>query len=203
MADGLLEGLDGRLRCAWAGSAIEYLEYHDTEWGVPVHDDRLLFEFLTLEGAQAVQWESNGSPEFTISEIEKDTRGTDIVLYINEESVEFLEKSRIQGILDKYCKFLPVPIKFGTKSESVEDGVDDKGEKKWKSVEVDNIINTTSPICTSCLGNRLVMVRPTIIRISSLKATRGFHPSFFLALLESATRRSTSAGLKSLGSCTT
>ncbi|MFA9211624.1 MAG: ATP-binding protein, partial [Moraxellaceae bacterium] len=59
------------------------------------------------EGAQAVQWESNGSPEYTITNIEKTTRGTDIVLFITEESIEFLEKTRIQGILDKYCKFLP------------------------------------------------------------------------------------------------
>jgi molecular chaperone HtpG len=67
------------------------------------------------EGSQAVQWESNGSPEYTITEIEKTTRGTDIILYINEESAEFLEKARIQGILDKYCKFLPIPVIFGTK----------------------------------------------------------------------------------------
>jgi molecular chaperone HtpG len=55
------------------------------------------------EGSQAVQWESNGSPEYTITEVEKETRGTDIVLYISEESNEFLEKARIQGIRDKYC----------------------------------------------------------------------------------------------------
>jgi molecular chaperone HtpG len=58
------------------------------------------------EGSQAVQWESNGSPDYTITDIEKTTRGTDIVLYISEESKEFLEKERISGILNKYCKFL-------------------------------------------------------------------------------------------------
>lgn len=100
------------------------------------------------EGAEAAIWTCDGSTEFEIKKGKKKTRGTDIILHVNEDSEEFLDKWKLQGILDKYCKFLPVPIKFGTKSESVEDGVDDKGDKKWKSVEVDNIINTTSPIWT-------------------------------------------------------
>ncbi len=100
------------------------------------------------EGAEPAIWTCDGSTEFEIKKGKKKTRGTDIILHINEDSEEFLDKWKLQGILDKYCKFLPVPIKFGTKSESVEDGVDDKGDKKWKSVEVDNIINTTSPIWT-------------------------------------------------------
>ena len=100
------------------------------------------------DGAEPAIWTCDGSTEFEIKKGKKKERGTDIILHINEDSEEFLDKWKLQGILDKYCKFLPVPIKFGTKSESVEDGVDDKGEKKWKSVEVDNIINTTSPIWT-------------------------------------------------------
>lgn len=100
------------------------------------------------EGAQPARWTCDGSTEFEISEGDRNERGTEITLHINEDSEEFLDKWKLQGILDKYAKFLPVPIKFGTKTESVEDGVDDKGEKKWKSVEVDNIINTTSPIWT-------------------------------------------------------
>jgi len=100
------------------------------------------------EGAEPAIWTCDGSTEFEIKKGKRKTRGTDIILYINDDSTEFLDKWKLQGILDKYCKFLPVPIKFGTKSESVEDGVDDKGDKKWKSVEVDNIINTTSPIWT-------------------------------------------------------
>lgn len=100
------------------------------------------------EGAQPAKWTCDGSTEFEISEGDRKERGTEITLHINDDSEEFLDKWKLQGILDKYCKFLPVPIKFGTKSESVEDGVDDKGEKKWKSVDVDNIINTTSPIWT-------------------------------------------------------
>lgn len=100
------------------------------------------------EGAEAAKWTCDGSTSFEISKGKRKERGTDIILHINKDSEEFLDKWKLQGILDKYAKFLPVPIKFGTKSESVEDGVDDKGEKKWKSVEVDNIINTTAPIWT-------------------------------------------------------
>ncbi|WP_288372125.1 molecular chaperone HtpG [uncultured Algoriphagus sp.] len=100
------------------------------------------------EGAEPAIWTCDGTTEFEIKKGKRKTRGTDIILHINEDSEEFLDKWKLQGILDKYCKFLPVPIKFGTKSESVEDGIDDKGEKKYKSVEVDNIINTTSPIWT-------------------------------------------------------
>ncbi len=100
------------------------------------------------DGAEPAIWTCDGSTEFEIKKGKKKTRGTDVILHVNEDSEEFLDKWKLQGILDKYAKFLPVPIKFGTKSESVEDGVDDKGEKKWKSVEVDNIINTTAPIWT-------------------------------------------------------
>ncbi|MCH7397341.1 molecular chaperone HtpG [Belliella sp. DSM 107340] len=100
------------------------------------------------EGSEPAKWTCDGSTSFEISEGSRTERGTDIILHINEESEEFLDKWKLQGILDKYCKFLPVTIKFGTKSESVEDGVDEEGKKKWKSVEVDNIINTTSPIWT-------------------------------------------------------
>ncbi|MDI1323796.1 MAG: molecular chaperone HtpG [Algoriphagus sp.] len=100
------------------------------------------------EGSEAAKWTCDGSTEFEISKGKRKDRGTDIILHINKDSEEFLDKWKLQGILDKYCKFLPVPIKFGTKSESVEDGVDEKGDKKWKSVEIDNIVNTTAPIWT-------------------------------------------------------
>lgn len=100
------------------------------------------------EGAEPAKWTCDGSTSFEISKGKRKERGTDVILHINKDSEEFVDKWKLQGILDKYAKFLPVPIKFGTKTESVEDGVDDKGEKKWKSVEVDNIINTTAPIWT-------------------------------------------------------
>ncbi len=103
------------------------------------------------EGSQAVQWESNGSPEYTITEIEKADRGTDIVLYIAEDSTEFLEKGRIQGILDKYCKFLPQPVIFGTKTEYQDDPngeKDEDGKVKRVAVEVENQVNNTVPAWT-------------------------------------------------------
>ncbi|MEY4572191.1 MAG: hypothetical protein RLZ10_1417 [Bacteroidota bacterium] len=103
------------------------------------------------DGAQAVQWESNGSPEYTITNIDKVDRGTDIVLFINEESIEFLEKNRISDILNKYCKFLPVPIVFGTKTEyidSPEGEKDEDGKIKRVAVEVENQINNPEPAWT-------------------------------------------------------
>ena len=103
------------------------------------------------EGAQAVQWESNGSPEYVITDIEKSDRGTDIVLYISEEANEFLDKARISGILDKYCKFLPTPVFFGTKTEyidSPEGELDENGKVKRVSVDVPNQVNNPSPAWT-------------------------------------------------------
>lgn len=103
------------------------------------------------DGAQAVQWESNGTTEFTIQDIEKEKRGTDIVLFINEESAEFLEESRVRGILDKYCKFLPIPVIFGTRTEQKDDPSgekDEEGNVKKVSFEVPNQINNTEPTWT-------------------------------------------------------
>ena len=103
------------------------------------------------EGAQAVQWESNGSPEYTITPIEKTSRGTDIILYINEDALEFNDKNRIQGILSKYCKFLPIPVFFGTKTEyidSPEGEKDDKGNVKRVAIEVPNQVNNVKPAWT-------------------------------------------------------
>ncbi|MCL6260690.1 molecular chaperone HtpG [Aquiflexum sp. TKW24L] len=100
------------------------------------------------EGSAAARWTCDGSTEFEISAGDRTERGTEVTLFINADSEEFLDKWKLQGILDKYCKFLPVPIKFGTKTDSVEDGEDAEGKKKWKSVETDNIINTTAPIWT-------------------------------------------------------
>nr|WP_305800140.1 molecular chaperone HtpG [Pedobacter sp. Bi27] len=110
-----------------------------------------LVEIQTLsyqDGAEPARWVCDGSTEFEITEGTKTTRGTDIILHVNKDSEEFLEESKLQEILDKYAKFLPVPIKFGTKTESVEDGVDEEGKTKYNDVEVDNIINTTNPIWT-------------------------------------------------------
>lgn len=95
------------------------------------------------ESAPAVKWTCEGNPEYTLEEVEKAERGTDVILYIKEEDKEFLEDYRLQQLLDKYCKFLPVPIKFGTKEETVTEGEGE--EQQEKTVEVDNIINNTDP----------------------------------------------------------
>ncbi|MEI8279359.1 MAG: molecular chaperone HtpG [Bacteroidota bacterium] len=98
--------------------------------------------------AQAARWICDGSTEFEISEGSRQERGTDIILHINAENEEFLDKQRIRGILEKYCKFLPVEVKFGTKEEYEDNGLNDEGKPLTKSIEVDDIINITSPIWT-------------------------------------------------------
>jgi molecular chaperone HtpG len=103
------------------------------------------------EGSQAVQWESNGSPEYTITDIEKTERGTDIILYIAEDASEFLEKAKISEILTKYCKFLPIPVFFGNKTEyidSPEGEKDENGKVKRVAVEIENQINNPEPAWT-------------------------------------------------------
>lgn len=100
------------------------------------------------KGAQAVKWESDGTPEFEISDIDKKERGTEVVLHIAEDSIEFLEKSRIDEILNKYCKFLPIEIKHGTKSSYEDDPTgekDEEGNVKKVEVQTDNIINNPVP----------------------------------------------------------
>lgn len=103
-------------------------------------------------GAEPAKWENDGSTTFEISEGNRTERGTDVILYINEENKEFLEENRLQSILDKYAKFLPVPVQFGNRTESEPDGEDVEGKPKYKSVEVPNIINTTNPIWTKPPG---------------------------------------------------
>lgn len=100
------------------------------------------------EGAAPARWICDGSTEFEITEGSRTERGTDIILHINKESEEFLDKYKLEGILNKYCKFLPVPIQFGTKTTQEPDGEDADGKTKYKSVEVENIINDTNPIWT-------------------------------------------------------
>jgi molecular chaperone HtpG len=100
------------------------------------------------EGAEPARWVCDGSTSFEISEGNRTERGTDVILYINAESEEFLQQHRLQSILDKYAKFLPVPVQFGTRKESVEDGEDADGKPTYKTIDVDNIINTTVPIWT-------------------------------------------------------
>jgi len=96
--------------------------------------------------AKAVKWECTGNPEYQISSGERKERGTDVILHISDDSKEFLDKSRIQQLLDKYSKFLPFPIRFGKKTRTEYEGEGD--DKKAVTVEEDNIINNTDPLWT-------------------------------------------------------
>ena len=101
----------------------------------------------------AAHWICDGSPEFTLEKADKTSRGTEIILHIAEDSLEFLEDSRIKSLLNKYNKFMPIPIKFGTRTEKIEQkkgeevAAEDKDEV-FKTVEVDNIINNPNPAWT-------------------------------------------------------
>ena len=92
------------------------------------------------EGSKAVKWSCDGSPEYTIEEAKKDDRGTDIIMYIDDDCKEFLEESRIETLLKKYCHFLPVSIAFGKKK--------DWKDGKQVDTDEDNIINDTTPLWT-------------------------------------------------------
>jgi molecular chaperone HtpG len=96
----------------------------------------------------AVRWICDGSPVYTLEEADKTERGTDIILHIAEDSTEFLEESRIRELLLKYNKFMPVPIKFGTKTETLPLPEDAAEDAKAETVEVDNIINNPTPAWT-------------------------------------------------------
>jgi len=105
-----------------------------------VSDKVEVFTKSYQDGAQAVKWNCDGSPEFSIEEVEKETVGTDVILYIDKDSKDFLEENKIEGLLKKYCKFLPVEIAFGK-------------EKEWKDGKMvetgkDKIINNTKPAWT-------------------------------------------------------
>lgn len=95
------------------------------------------------EGAQAVKWECDGSPEYTITPAERESRGTDIILHVAEDSLEFLEESRLRDILEKYCRFLPVAIQFGEETKKEKDA-----EGKEIEVKQPRQINNPNPAWT-------------------------------------------------------
>jgi molecular chaperone HtpG len=100
---------------------------------------------------EPAHWTCDGSPEFTLEPADKTTRGTEIILHIAEDSLEFLEEAKIKELLNKYNKFMPVAIKFGTKTEKIEqkgESVEEDKEETYKTVEVDNIINNPNPAWT-------------------------------------------------------
>lgn len=101
--------------------------------------DKVVVRTKSFKDEPAVQWSCDGSPEYKLEKIDKTDRGTEIILHISEDSLSYLEDSKIDGLLKKYCKFLPVSIRFGTREEQT----DDKTKKT-----VDNIINNTNPAWT-------------------------------------------------------
>jgi molecular chaperone HtpG len=98
--------------------------------------------------APAAHWTCDGSPEFTLDAHTKTERGTEIILHIAEDSETFLEEHKIKELLNKYNKFMPIPIKFGTKKETLPLAEDAPKDAKPEEIEVDNIINITQPAWT-------------------------------------------------------
>ncbi len=129
--------------------------------------------YKTTEEAYPVKWSCDGSPQYTLNKTKKDRRGTDIVLHINEESKEFLEEYRIRELLTKYCKFLPIPIQFGTTkvTEKVEGETTEDGKEKTIEIEKPRIINNTNPLWKS---------KPADLKESDYKAFyRELYPATF------------------------
>ena len=134
-------------------SAGEFLEKYKDQlstiighFGLGFYSAFMVAEKVTIEtlswkeGAKAVKWSCDGSPEYEMTECEKDERGTVITLYIADDEKEYAEKNRISGLLNKYCKFMPVPVIFG-KEQEWKDG-------KYVDTDKDNVINKTEPLWT-------------------------------------------------------
>ncbi|MEM8509025.1 MAG: molecular chaperone HtpG [Bacteroidota bacterium] len=110
--------------------------------------DKVEIYTKSFKDEPAVKWSCDGSPEFELAEIDRTERGTEVVLHIAEDSEEFLEDSRIRELLRKYNKFMPIPIKFGTKTETLPKPEDAKEEDPVPTKEVDDIINNPTPAWT-------------------------------------------------------
>jgi molecular chaperone HtpG len=100
------------------------------------------------KGAKAVHWECDGSPKYSLEETKKKERGTEIILHIDEDSKDFLEDSKITELLTKYNKFMPIPIKFGTREETLPLPKDAKEDAEPEKITVDNIVNNPNPAWT-------------------------------------------------------
>jgi len=136
-------------------SAQEFLETYKNEssiighFGLGFYSAFMVAEKVEVvtksykENSEGVTWTCTGNTEFILEKNDKKERGTDIILHISEDSTEYLEKNRIEGLLNKYCKFLPIEIKFGTKTEYITEGEGDDAEQK--EIEVENIINNPNP----------------------------------------------------------
>lgn len=140
-------------------SAAEFLEKYKDEsiighFGLGFYSAFMVAEKVEVvtksfqKDAHAVRWTCDGTPNYSIETTEKDARGTDIILHVGAKDEEFLEQSRIEGLLNKYCKFLPVPIQFGTRKEYENAGEEPENDEENKGMEIDvpNIVNATAPI---------------------------------------------------------
>jgi molecular chaperone HtpG len=137
-------------------SAQEFLEKHKDDANIIGHFGLGFYSAFMVadkveavtksfqEGAKGVTWSCEGDPSYELADNDKTTRGTDIVLHISDDATEYLEESRIEELLNKYCKFLPIPIQFGTRTEEVTEGEGEEAETK--EIEVPNIINEHDPI---------------------------------------------------------
>lgn len=135
-------------------SASEFLEKYQDEkiighFGLGFYSafmvaDKVEVVTRSWKDPQASRWICDGNPEYELGEAVREERGTDVILHINKENKEFLEEDRIEGLLRKYCRFLPVAIRFGTKKETEWTGEGD--DRKSVEKEVDNIVNNTAPL---------------------------------------------------------
>jgi len=107
-----------------------------------------IFTKSFTKDSKAVRWECDGSPEYTLEETKRTARGTEIVLHIDDDSLEFLEDSRITELLNKYNKFMPIPIKFGTREETLPLPEGAAEDAKAEKITVDNIVNNPNPAWT-------------------------------------------------------
>ena len=141
--------------------AEEFVEkYKDTETGIIGHfglgfyssfmvaSKVEIFTKSFTEKSKAVRWECDGSPKYTLEETERTERGTEIVLHIDDDSTEFLEEAKITELLNKYNKFMPIPIKFGTRTKTLPLADDAPKDAKAEEITVDNIVNNPTPAWT-------------------------------------------------------
>ena len=146
--------------------AEEFVEkYKDTETGIIGHfglgfyssfmvaSKVEIFSKSFQKGAKAVRWECDGSPEYTLEETKRKERGTEIVLHIDDDSLNFLEESKITELLKKYNKFMPIPIKFGTRTETLPLADDAPKDAKAEEITIANIINNPNPAWTKLPAN--------------------------------------------------
>src|SRR6187431_363641 len=121
---------------------------HIIDQGLGMTAEKVEIITKSYKDEPAAHWTCDGSPEFTLEPADKTTRGTEIILHIAEDSLEFLEEFKISGLLSKYNKFMPIPIKFGTKTQTLPKPEDAPEDYVAETVEIDNIVNNPNPAWT-------------------------------------------------------